>query len=194
MPALPRLVKADGGPAAFANVAVPFVSVVLVAALALLTLDALPRVAGGERRGFQRFDSTEVLEREASASLHLPAYFPVSIGWPPAAVRLFVLPPRVAILTFEDTGSGAETLAFYQTLDGKGDLSRFASGRTRLLHEATVDLAGRPARLSRFVVTGDRPVHELAWESKDRSFLLRYTGPPATLMRMAESLERGAGK
>lgn len=176
------------------GIAARFAAVVLVAALLLLALDALPRVAGGEARGFKRFDSIETLEREASTKLYLPAYFPLSIGWPPASVRLFSLPPRAAILTFHDTASGEETLVLCQTLDGRGDLSRFVPGRTKVLHEATIDLAGRQARLSRFVLTGDSPVHELAWESEDRSFLLRYTGPPATLMKMAESLERGAGK
>jgi hypothetical protein len=83
-------------------------------------------------------------------------------------------------------------LILCETLDGPGRIPPSLLPDGLLLQATDVSVAGRPAMLARVSLDDGLIVHDLRWESFDRTIELRYAGPVDRLMRMAESLERNS--
>jgi hypothetical protein len=162
------------------------VLVVGSAAAMLAGLDAIPTWLHGEPRGVRRVAAVEEAERRLRARVQLPAYFPDTYRWPPAAVRV----------TSEDGGAvslaiagrdGAPALLFAQRVGGPGPLP------AALLPEAAVILRqagplGEGSTLSRVVGEDGTLWSQLEWTGGGRRHLLRGKGPLDDLIRMARSV------
>ncbi|MBI4011441.1 MAG: hypothetical protein HY359_03960 [Candidatus Rokubacteria bacterium] len=156
-------------------------------AAVLRAVDTLPAYLGGAGRGVERFDSVEAVERRLRERLWLPSYFPDTLRWPPAGIRLHTGPPPSVVLTFGDRG-GEPRLVVFQSLGGLGAPPPEPLPGGRVLQTVTVPLHDAPAALSRVLDRDGRVWHELGWSTGDRRVVLRSRGPVAELLRMGESV------
>jgi len=97
----------------------------------LRVADWMPALAGGEPRGARRFESVQDLERATGVRVLLPAYFPDTLGWPPARVRLALAHPPVASVRFIGRRAGGAELTVSQTLGGPGAIPEWLVARAR---------------------------------------------------------------
>lgn len=159
------------------------------AAATLKGVDLLARAFsddGGERR----WASVAELERGLGYRLALPAYFPQSLAWPPGEVRTVGHGPRTALLGFTAVDGGPLRLVVAQTLGAPGELPAEALPEGAVLERRELSLAGRPARLTRFLGEDGFTWHDLAWEQGGQTLLLRSRGGVEQLVKMAESVRR----
>src|SRR5947209_1967239 len=101
------------------------VSLALVAgaaAAALRGLDRLPDLLGEPAAG-RPFTSVVAVERRVGARLLLPAYFPDTLQWPAARIRVIGHRPALVVLAFaarsEGPRAGAERLWLAQSIGGR---------------------------------------------------------------------------
>lgn len=159
---------------------------------ALRGLDALAGYLQGEPRGVKRYRSIEEVEKKVGARVLLPAYFPDTLAWPPAAVRLARRPWPTVALSFAGREGNGHRLFIYQTFGEAGSLSpELLPPPGQLLNTTTVLLDGSEGRLSRIVGENGEIWHVLTWEKDGRQLALRFRGPVEELLRMARSLGRG---
>jgi hypothetical protein len=172
-------------------VVLPFVLVMIAGVVLLRGLDWLPAALGAEPRGIRRYDLVAAVEAKTGRQVRMPAFFPDTLAWPAARIRL-VLAPATVGLTFVNRSTGSVDLILCETLDGPGRIPPSLLPDGLLLQATDVSVAGRPAMLARVSLDDGLIVHDLRWESFDRTIELRYAGPVDRLMRMAESLERNS--
>lgn len=156
-------------------------------AIGLRALDAVPGALTGNPRGVRHVDSIDALQRETGLKAPLPPYFPDTLRWPPAAIRVF--------------GRGAATLMFVRRDSGSPWLLiGLARGQNeglpaRLLEEgltlqsSPVAVAGQPATLRRLRTSDGLLWQELTWRSGAQVFVMRYRGSLEQLETMASSLQ-----
>jgi hypothetical protein len=207
------------------TVLVPFVLVFAAAALLLRAADCAPAALGGEPRGLRRFETLQDVERATGVRVRLPAYFPDTLGWPPARIRLALGRPPVVCVQFAaasgglsaaarvgppGAGSGAAPraparlpnppadarqqdgqLVVCETLGGRGRIPDRLTPRGLVLERSETSVGGRPGEIRRVSEEDGRLVHEVAWQSSDRTFRLSFSGPLQQLLLMADSIERG---
>ena len=152
-------------------------------ALLLRGLDALPTPL------LQRYPTVEALEAAAGRRLGLPAYFPESLAWPPAAAWLRRGRTPQATLVFAPREGGAPLLVLEQALAEGAALAPPPPGA--VLAVRPVVLAGRAATLTERLEEGVL-WRELAWTQEGRAVRMRSRGAQAELVRMAATL-RPAG-
>ena len=163
-------------------------SLVMGATAAVLrAVDALPAYLGGAARGVERFHSVEEVERRLRERLLLPSYFPDTLRWPPARIRLHTGPPPSVVLTFADRG-GEPWLVVFQSFGALGTPPPQLLPAGRVLQTVTVPLHGTQAALSRVLDGDGRLWHELGWSTGERRIVLRSRGPVDELLRMGESV------
>jgi hypothetical protein len=167
-----------------------FLLVVVGAAVLLRLVDWLPVVLGGEPRGVRRFDSVEDVEHETGVGVRLPAFFPDTLGWPARRVRLAVGRPPTVSVVFAARGRAEAELNLCETLGGYAAIPAVLLQPGLVLETAETTVAGRPAEIVRVSEDGGRLVHDVRWDSADRTIRLRFSGPLPQLLRMADSLER----
>lgn len=155
-------------------------------------LDAVATYLQGDQRGVKRYRSVEDVERKVGMRLLLPAYFPDSLQWPPAAVRLSSAPPQAVALSFTGREAGAERLVIVQTLGPPASLPPELVPAARTLHATPIRLDDVEATLSRITGAGGEIWHEIVFERAGRQVVLRFAGPVEELLAMARSM-RGRG-
>ena len=154
-------------------------------------LDALGRYLQGEPRGGTRYGSVEEVERRLGARLLLPAYFPETLEWPPATIRLLAGPPPSVVLSFAGRkGSGQRLVIYYQISGGAGPILPEPLPPGQVLHTTTVSLQGSEGELSRIASEDGEIWHALSWEKEGRRIALRFKGPLGELLKMARSMGR----
>jgi hypothetical protein len=173
-----------------ASVVVPFVLVLAAAAVLLRAADWLPTALGAEPRGIRRHETVRDVELKTGQRVWLPVVFPDTLAWPAARIRLVLGEPAVVGLTFADRATRAGDLIVCETLGERGRIPPSLVPDGLVLQTLAVTIAGRPAALTRLSLDDGRIVHDVSWESSDRSIRLRFDGPVDQLLRMAESLER----
>jgi len=156
-------------------------------AAALRALDALPAYLGGAARGVERFHSVEEVERRLRERLLLPSYFPDTLRWPPAEIRVHAGPLPSVALTFAGSERDARLVVF-QSFGALGIPPPQLLPAGRVLQTVTVPLHGTQAALSRVLDGDGRLWHELGWSTGERRIVLRSRGPVDELLRMAESV------
>ena len=163
-------------------------SLVMGATAAVLrAVDALPAYLGVAGRGVEGFDSVEAVERRLRERLWLPSYFPDSLRWPPAEIRVHAGPLPSVALTFAGSERDARLVVF-QSFGAFGTPPPQLLPAGRVLQTVTVPLHGAPAALSRVLDRDGRVWHELGWSTGDRRVVLRSRGPVDELLRMGESV------
>jgi len=154
-------------------------------ALGLAGLDALPAWIAGEARDVRLVASLEEAERRLRARLLLPGYFPDTIAWPPATVRLRAGPVAGAALEFDGRGGGRYMVLAQAARPG--DLPDRLLVPIAPLDETPVALQGERALLRRFVGPDGTVWRELSWRAKGRQLVLRSRGSVEEMLRMART-------
>jgi hypothetical protein len=119
------------------------VSLLLVLALAaalLRGLDVLPQELG-EPAGGRPFGSIAEVERRLGERLARPAYFPESLAWPPARLRVGGQRPATVVMGFTARSGGAERLLLGQTIGGAAEMPARLWSPGWVLEAAEVRLA-----------------------------------------------------
>jgi hypothetical protein len=161
-------------------------AVVLGAAAALLAaLDSVPSWLAGEARYVQRVASVEEAERRLRARLLLPGYFPDTIAWPPAIIRVTAGDPGGAALAFEARGGGPRMLLAEAARPG--DVPERLLPSATVLDEGATWLGGDRLTLRRIVGPDGRVWRELSWRQKGRQVVLRSSGSVEEMLRMART-------
>jgi hypothetical protein len=155
-------------------------------AAALRGLDRLPELVRPERRGWVRVDSLEAAARRFGAPIPLPAYFPDTIAWPPAAIRVRTTPPAAVVVVFTGRDGRSERLRLCVVRGPDVPPDLMLAGRR--LHRVQLDLGGAPATLDRVQVDDGSIRHELTRPHEAGTMLLRYAGGADELVAMARSL------
>jgi len=130
-------------------VVLPFVLVMIAAVVLLRGLDWLPEALGAEPRGIRRYDSIAAVESKTGRRVRVPAFFPDTLAWPPARIRLVLAPPVTVGLTFVSRSTRTENLIVCETLDGPGRIPSSLLADGLLLQATDISVAGRPATLAR---------------------------------------------
>ncbi len=171
-----------------------YVAVVAAAAAALLVLDAVPWLLTGASRGVVTCRSVEEAERLLGAPLAVPAYFPQTYRWPPAAILVAARPRPAAALTFAPAGGAAGPVLFVQTPDPGAALPVRLLPRGKEIHAVDFDLDGTPARMSDVLLLPDGTFHDITFVTGGRRFVFRFQGDPEEVLKMARSLVRGGAR
>lgn len=154
-------------------------------------LDAFGGYLQGERRGVKEYRSIESVERKVGARVLLPAYFPDTLEWPPATVRLSGEPSPAVALSFVGRQGKGHQLFIAQTLGGPSSIPPELLPPGQRLHATVIAVNGSEARLSRVVGEDGEIWHELSWRTEGRQLALRFKGPVDELLRIARSMGRG---
>ena len=168
-----------------------FVAVVGAVAASLLVLDAMPWLLSGLVRGVTAHRSVEAAETALGAKLLLPAYFPDTYRWPPAAIHTVSSPARAASLAIAPLRAGTEALLFVQSLDSDVPLPDSLLPAGKEFHRVAFDLEGTPAVMTDVLFPPDGTFHDVAFLAAGRRVVFRFRGDPAEILKMARSLPGG---
>lgn len=153
----------------------------------LRALDTLPGYLQGEPRGVRSFGSIEEIERRLRERVRLPAYFPDTLRWPPAAIRLDSGPPPAVALTFVGREDGEERLVIVQSFGPTALASPRLLAPGRPLQTTSVPVGEAEARVVRILGPDGLVWHDVSWRARDRQLTLRSRGSLEELLRMARS-------
>lgn len=151
-------------------------------------LDSLPGYLLGEPRGGKTYRNVEEVERKLGERLLLPSYFPDTLRWPPAAIRLVSGPPLSVTLTFMGREGDEERFIVYQAFGGAGPVPPQLLPPGLVLHTTTVSVGGTAGELSRIRAEDGAIWHEIGWWREGRRMTLRFRGPVEELLKMARSM------
>jgi hypothetical protein len=163
--------------------------VVAATAAALAGLGALPGWIAGEPHEVRTVAKLDVAERYLGAGLALPSYFPASLGWPPARIRVAGGKGGAIELTFHEQAGGADHLQLVQATTPGAPLPPVFEAQGSELASSPTTVAGRPARLTRRTIGGEI-WQQLAWERDGCQMVLRTRGDVDELFRIARSAHR----
>jgi hypothetical protein len=166
------------------------VVVTALAALVLRGLDAIPGWVTGEERGIERFESVEGVERAYGEPLLLPAFFPDTLRWPPAAIRFRAGPPAAVATQFLGRDGGDERLAIVEARGARASIPMALMPSGVALHRVAVPMPEGEAALVRVTTADGQVRNDLVWYRPDSTVALRYSGSADELMTIAHSLQR----
>lgn len=171
-----------------AGVLVPLVFVMGATALLLNAADGIPRWLIGDGPGVRRYASLEEVERKIGRRVLLPAYFPETLGWPPAVVRLHEGTAPAVALTFLSRDQPHERLFIYEAFGSNGLIPVELMPPAGVLWATDVSLSTQSGVLAR--VTGDdgQVWHDLTWQQGPTRIALRFKGPVQELLLIARSM------
>jgi hypothetical protein len=159
---------------------------VLGAAAALLAaLDAVPSWIAGEARDVRRVPTVAEAERRLRTRLLLPGYFPDTIAWPPALIRVSAGDPGGASLTFEDRAGGTHMVLAETARPGR--VPERLLPRVTVLNEVATWAGSERLALRRIVGPDGHVWREIAWLQKGRQVVLRSRGSVEEMLRMART-------
>ncbi len=170
-------------------------SLALVLALVaggLRLLDTLPQRLAEltEYRGGRPFAQISEVERRLGERLALPAYFPQTLRWPPARIRVAGARPAQVLLAFDAATGSGERLLFAQSVGGVEEPTAPLWPDGVLLDSAGVGLQQTTGVLERLLAPDGRIWHQVRWERWGRLLVLRSAGGPEELMTLARSVRR----
>lgn len=159
---------------------------VLAAAAALRVADAVPRVLLGVPRGVVRPVDVASLERESGRRMPMPAYFPDSLEWPPAEVRLHA--GGSAAIWCRQRPAGGLALILATAPPGTGAIAAAVLPPAVELQREGALLGARPASVSRVRDQDGAVWQQVEWQTPDQIILLRYRGTLDGLLKIAGSV------
>ncbi len=168
-----------------ARTAAVFLLVTLASVLLLAGLDAVPSLLKGEDRHVRSVASVQEAERRLGTRLVLPGYFPDTLRWPPAAIRVQVSPPAVALDIQSREGAPRMVLAERVGADEPPPAPLLPQATS--LGASTVAVGKRPGKLGRVIGPDGSVWNELTWLAGDHRMVYRSTGSVDELLKMARS-------
>lgn len=162
----------------------PLVGVLGVVALALKLLGLLAAPAPA----IVSYASVGEAERRLGRELPIPAYFPDSLRWPPASIRVQFRPTFLLSLRFTTQDGQPRGLDIYEA-SARAGLPPVPGG-AMIQREAAVELRGVAARLTAVVTEGGQRYTRLEWPEGQRYLALESTYPEEAVLLMAQTLPR----
>ena len=134
---------------------------------------------------YQRID--DVQSTLGITKIYVPAYFPETIGWPPAAILAQNKPFPAVIMEFLRASDGETMLVITQAAS-----RRFQPDVAIRFHAVSetvpLDLRGRSARLEAGLCEDGTACSRLEWDEGDVHLMLTMRAPSIELIRIAESM------
>jgi hypothetical protein len=178
-----RVTVTARGPARIVGV---WLLAILVAAAALRAADAIPRVLLDLPRGVARPPDLASLERESGRRMPMPAYFPDSLEWPPAEVRLHS--GGSAALWCRQRPAGGLALVLATAPPGARSIAAAVLPPAVELQRERASLGTGPASVSRVRDRDGALWQQVEWQTPRQIILLRYRGTLDGLLKIAGSV------
>ena len=159
---------------------------VLAAAVVLRVADAVPRVLLNVPRGVVRPVDLASLERESGRRMPMPAYFPDSLAWPPAEVRLHS--GGSAAIWCRQRPAGGLALILATAPPGARAIAASVLPPAVELQRESASLGARPASVSRVRDEDGALWQQVEWRAPAQIILIRYRGTLDGLLKIAGSV------
>jgi hypothetical protein len=134
---------------------------------------------------YQRID--DVQSTLGITKIYVPAYFPETIGWPPAAILAQSKPYPAVVMEFVRAGGSETMLVITQAAS-----QRFQPDVAIRFHSVSetvpLDLRGRSARLEAGLCEDRTACSRLEWDEGNVHLMLTMRAPSIELIRIAESM------
>jgi len=160
--------------------------VVAASVVALRVADALPRAALDIPRGVSRAADVEGLERASGRRMPVPAYFPDTLGWPPAEARLHSSGSAAIWCRRRDS---RETALIVATAPGGAQAVANAVLPSSIELQREAAVIGERALVVSRVRDADGAVwQQVQWQAPAQLVLVRYRGTLDELLKIAGSV------
>jgi hypothetical protein len=119
--------------------------------------------------------------------IYVPAYFPETLGWPPAAILAQSKPYPAVVMEFARASDGETMLVIAQAASRSFD-PEAAIRFSTVSETVALDLRGRRAQLEAGLCEDRTACSRLEWEEGDLHLTLTMKAPSVELIRIAESM------
>ena len=160
--------------------------VVASAAFGLRVVDVVPRLVLGVPRGVVRAADLAQLERESGRRMPVPAYFPDSIEWPPAEVRMHAT--GSAAIWCRQRPAGGMALIVATAPPGMREIAAAVLPSSVDLQREGASLGARPAVIARVRDADGAVWQQVQWQTPAQIILVRYRGTLDQLLKIAGSV------
>lgn len=167
-----------------------FITVILVVGMVtgtLLILNALPPLIHKDQ-AIQAFPTVEEAEYKLGVKLHLPAYFPDYIAWPPAKTQVRQRPYRVVSMSFHAQRNQDLVMTIHQVFAEQtlslSDLFLLNS----IGQEIPIKLNTQAAHFTSFVKNDGQKWNCVWWKSSDRQVIITARFSETELLKIAKSM------
>ena len=136
----------------------------------------------------RRYNSIEEVKTSLNIrSLHVPAYFPQTIAWPPAHIVAQAKPSLTVLMKFNRRDSAQEALVIMQA--ESDSFPRHAPGEFSAVTERVLyQLHGRPAVLEVGTCENEEPCSRMSWQEGKYRLIVFMRSAPFELIKIAESM------
>lgn len=190
------MVRVTGFLKALPGMFVPILWMIGLMALVLFILNHVPPSIQNWMAGpavdlspvFRRYATVEEVERKLDIKVHLPAYFPDYLSWPPTAVDASQKPvPMISIFARASNGTGG--LMLEQVVSGsRSDIVPSVKEPPIIKKKTTVTINEQNAELIIGEEPDGRTHNQVRWHIEDRQFVLSGPYPEMELLRIAGSV------
>ncbi len=168
-----------------ARAALVFALVTAAAVGVLAGLDAAPSLLRGEDRRVHGVANVQEAERRLGTRLVLPAYFPDTLRWPPAAIHLMTTPAAVALDI--QSRDGAPRMVLAQGIGSDDALPPQLLPPAEPVTASAIAVGKLPGKLGRVVGPDGRIWNEVSWVTAGHRMVYRSVGSLEELVKMARS-------
>jgi hypothetical protein len=134
---------------------------------------------------YQRIEDVEATL--GITKIYVPAYFPETIGWPPAAILAQSKPYPAVVMEFARASDGETMLVIVQAASRR--FQPEVAIRFHTISETVpLDLRGRSARLEAGLCDDRTACSRLEWDEGEVHVMLTMRAPSIELIRIAESM------
>ena len=135
-----------------------------------------------------RYPSVEAAaSRLGIRQIYVPAYFPESLGWPPAEILAQSKPYQAVVMEFVRAGDGQTVLVISQAASPHFEPDVAIRFHT-ISETVPLDLSGRKARLDAGVCEDRSACSRIQWDEGQLRIVLTMKAPSVELIRIAESM------
>ncbi len=163
-------------------------ALLLLAAVALRLADAALSMAIGAPRGVVRHETVEAAEQALGVRIALPVAASRDLEATPAEILTTREPVATVSIAWRHRTTGEISCRLVQVLSSREAVPEWILPSGRLFDRRRIDFAGGSVVLRQLELDGRRPWDEIEWPLGARWFVLRWQGPPAEFVRMAESI------
>jgi hypothetical protein len=167
-----------------------FISLILIMGLVtgtLVILNAVPPLIYKDQ-AIQTFTTIEEVEYKLGIKLHLPAYFPDYISWPPAKTQFKQKPYGLVSLSFHDRGNRDLVMTIHQIFaEHNPSLPRLFRVKS-VDQEIPIKLNTQAAIFTSFVKDDGHKWNCVWWKESDRQVIIAARFADTELLKIAKSM------
>lgn len=164
-------------------------SFALILAVVIVALKALNWVPGALEPGLMaRYPSIgDAVSTLGLRQVYVPAYYPESLGWPPAQILAQSQPYPAVIMEFVHARD-RQTALVISEVAGPGFEPKVAIRFRSVGETVPFDLGGRKAQLEAGTCEDGSACSRIRWQEGEVRIVLTMKGPPVELIRIAQSM------